>query len=152
MVEKTVMATGVFDILHMGHLQYLTEAKKLGDRLVVVVACDETVRQNKHDPLMTQEERARMVESLKPVDGVVIGRPGDPFTVVEEIAPDIIALGYDQRHDEESISRELSKRGLDIEVKRLEHYDHDLDGTRKIIRRIIDWYGMKKKLEAVEGT
>ncbi len=150
MGDITVMAAGVFDILHMGHLQYLVEAKKLGDRLVVVVACDETVRKNKHEPLMAQGTRAKMVESLKPVDKVVVGDPVDTFKVVEEIDPDIIALGYDQRHKEEELVEDLKKRGLEAEVRRLEHYDHDLDGTRKIIRKIIDWYGMKKELEAVE--
>lgn len=152
MGEKIVMAAGVFDILHLGHLNYLQEAKKLGDRLVVVVACDETVRNSKHEPLMNEDMRYKMVGSLKPVDTVVMGSPGDKFTVVEEIKPDVIALGYDQRHREEDLKEELIKRGLDnIRVLRLDHYNHDLDGTRKIIRKIIDWYGMKKELEAVEG-
>ncbi len=151
MGKKTVMAAGVFDLIHMGHINYLQEAKKLGDRLVVVVASDDTVRRNKHEPLMSQKTRASMVGSLKPVDEVVIGRTGDPFEVVEDIKPDIIAIGYDQEHDEERLNEELLKRGLGIEVKRLKHYNHDLDATRKIIRKIIDWYGMKKELEAVEG-
>ena len=151
MGEKTVMAAGVFDLIHMGHVNYLTEAKKLGDRLVVVVASDETVRRNKHEPLMSQESRVSMVGSLKPVDDVVVGRTGDRFEVVEEIKPDIIALGYDQTHDEDILKDELKKRGIRAEVVRLEHYNHDLDATRKIIRKIIDWYGMKKELEEVEG-
>ncbi len=151
MGEKTVMAAGVFDLIHMGHVNYLTEAKKLGDRLVVVVASDETVRRNKHEPLMSQESRVSMVGSLKPVDDVVVGRTGDRFEVVEEIKPDIIALGYDQTHDEDILKEELKKRGILAEVVRLEHYNHDLDATRKIIRKIIDWYGMKKELEEVEG-
>lgn len=149
--EKTrIMAAGTFDLLHLGHLHYLREAKGLGDELVVVVACDETVRERKHEPLMTDEVRAEMVSALKPVDEAIIGNEGDPYKTVEEIDPDIIAIGYDQRHDEERINRELDERGMDAEVKRLEHYDHDLDGTRKIIRKIIDWYGMKKELDKVE--
>ncbi len=149
--EKTrIMAAGTFDLLHLGHLHYLREAKGLGDELVVVVACDETVRERKHEPLMTDEVRAEMVSALKPVDEAIIGHEGDPYKTVEEIDPDIIAIGYDQRHDEERINRELDERGMDAEVKRLEHYDHDLDGTRKIIRKIIDWYGMKKELDKVE--
>ncbi|MFO7990944.1 MAG: adenylyltransferase/cytidyltransferase family protein [Thermoplasmata archaeon] len=152
MAERVVMAAGVFDLLHLGHIHYLEEARSLGDRLVVVVACDETVRKNKHEPLMTQDVRAEMVESLKPVDEVKIGYEGDMFKIVKEISPDIIALGYDQRHDVDMIRHELKKRGLDIEVRRMGHYDNDLDGTRKIIRKIIDWYSMKKNLERVEGA
>ncbi len=152
MADNVVMAAGVFDLLHLGHIHYLEEAKSLGDELVVVVACDETVRKNKHEPLMTQDVRAEMVGSLKPVDEVRIGYPGDMFKIVKEISPDIIALGYDQRHDADMIRSELDKRGMDTEVMRMGHYDNDLNGTRKIIRKIIDWYSMKKNLERVEGT
>ncbi len=151
MTDKTVMATGVFDLIHLGHIHYLKEARSLGDELVVVVACDQTVRENKHEPLMGQEVRAEMVASLKPVDKAVVGYEDDPYRIVKEIYPDIIAIGYDQRHEEERINEELDERGIDAEVRRMEHYDHDLDGTRKIIRKIIDWYGMKKELERHEG-
>ena len=63
-----VMAVGIFDLLHAGHLHYLEQAKLLGDDLVVVVAHDETVRKQKHEPITTQDLRRRMVEGLKPVD------------------------------------------------------------------------------------
>ncbi|MFW6040376.1 MAG: adenylyltransferase/cytidyltransferase family protein [Thermoplasmatota archaeon] len=152
MAEKTVMAAGTFDLLHLGHLHYLEEAKKLGCKLVVVVACDKTVREKKHEPLMSEETRAKLVGALKPVDGVVIGGEGDPYATVEKIDPDVIALGYDQWHKEERIRKELDSRGLKAEVVRMEHYNHDLDGTRKIIRKVIDWYGLKKELERVEGS
>ncbi|MCJ2563189.1 MAG: adenylyltransferase/cytidyltransferase family protein, partial [Candidatus Thermoplasmatota archaeon] len=52
-----VMASGVFDLLHTGHLHYLEEAKKLGDELIVVVARDSTVRKEKHDPITTEDVR-----------------------------------------------------------------------------------------------
>lgn len=146
------MAAGTFDILHLGHLHYLQEAKSLGDELYVIVACDETVKERKHEPLMSHETRAELVGALKPVDKAVIGHQGDRYKTVKEIDPDIIALGYDQDHDEEKINRELDERGFDAKIERLPHYDHDLDGTRKIIRKIIDWYGLKQELEEVEGT
>ena len=152
MGKKRVMAAGTFDLIHLGHLHYLQEAKKLGDQLVVVVACDETVREKKHEPLMNEKTRAELIEALKPVDEVVIGVEGDPFETVEKINPDVIALGYDQWHQEKRIKDELKNRGLKSEVVRLEHYNHDLDGTRKIIRKIIDWHAMKKELEQVEGS
>lgn len=151
MSETTVMAAGTFDLLHLGHLHYLQEAKELGDRLVVVIACDQTVREHKHEPLMSDEVRREMVAALKPVDEAIVGGTGDPYDTVEEVDPDIIALGYDQRHEEERLKRELTIRNMDdIEVIRLSHHDYDLDGTRKIIRKIIDWYSMKKELEKVE--
>lgn len=152
MGKKKVMAAGTFDLLHLGHLHYLQEAKKLGDELTVVVACDKTVRERKHEPLMSEETRAELVGALKPVDDVVIGREDDHYKTVKEIDPDIIALGYDQRHEEKKIKKELKDRGIDAEVVRMEHYNHDLDGTRKIIRKIIDWHGMKKELDKVEES
>ena len=68
-----VMATGVFDILHLGHLYFLKEAKKLGDELVVVVATDKTAEEMKHVPITTQDMRVKLVAELKPVDQAVLG-------------------------------------------------------------------------------
>jgi FAD synthetase len=135
-----VMASGVFDILHTGHVHYLSEAKKLGDELVVVVATDATVRRRKHEPITPEKMRLELVNSLKPVDRAVLGHHGDMFEVVAEIKPDIIAIGYDQTFDEKALERELAKRGMNIKVVRLSRYSEDLNGTRKIIRRIINWH------------
>ncbi|UCF08579.1 MAG: FAD synthase, partial [Thermoplasmata archaeon] len=130
-----VMATGVFDILHLGHIYFLEEAKKLGDELVVVVATDKTAEQLKHNPITSQDMRVKLVSALKPVDKTVLGYEGDRYRIVQELKPDIIALGYDQKHDEEQIKNDLKNLGMDVKVVRLEPFvDHDLDGTRKIIR------------------
>jgi FAD synthetase len=137
---KRVMASGVFDILHTGHVRYLSEARRLGDELVVVVARDNTVRKNKHEPITPEKMRLELVQALKPVDRAILGHEGDMFGVVEEICPNVIALGYDQIFDEKALERELTKRGMHIDVVRLGRYEDDLNGTRKIIRKIIEWY------------
>jgi FAD synthetase len=130
-----VMATGVFDLLHIGHLHYLQEARDMGDELVVVVATDETVRQRKHSPIMPEEMRRELVASLKPVDRALVGHSGDMFRIVEELRPDVIALGYDQ--EMEGLQQELRERGLSVTVRRCTRFkDYDLNGTRKIIGRI----------------
>jgi FAD synthetase len=148
-----VMATGVFDILHLGHLYFLKEAKKLGDELVVVVATDKTAEKLKHIPITSEDMRVQMVSEIKPVDKAVLGYEDDRYRIVKELMPDIIALGFDQKHDEEVIKKDLSELGLDIKVVRLEpFFDHDLDGTRKIIRRVIDWYLMQSRLKEIEGN
>jgi len=140
-----VMATGTFDLLHIGHLYYLEEAKKLGDELIVVIANDETVRKNKHNPVTPQEMRCKLVEALKPVDKAVIGYKDDFLKIVEEIKPDIIALGYDQNFDEEEIRNALKRRGLNVKIVRCSKYSgDDLNGTRKIIRKIADMIDNKK--------
>ncbi len=134
-----VMASGVFDILHPGHVLFLQEAKKLGDELVVVVARDSTAKKFKHKPIMPEEVRRFLVESLKPVDRAVLGHEYDMYKTVEEIKPDIIVLGYDQKFSEEEIEEECRKRGLDVKVVRLKKYgDSDLNGTRKIIYKIVE--------------
>ena len=138
---KRVMAVGVFDLLHAGHLHYLEQAKALGDHLTVVVAHDDTVRKRKHEPVTGQDLRRRMVEGLKPVDDSIIGNPPDVpiFDILPIVNPDIIALGYDQIHAVEKIKSQLLELGLDsIEVTRVEGLNDDLDGTRKIIARILE--------------
>jgi len=140
-----VMASGVFDILHPGHLRYLQEAKDLGDELVVVVATDATVRRRKHEPITPDKMRLELISALKMVDEAYLGSDGDMFGVVERIRPDIIAIGYDQDFDEKKIEDILAKRGMNVKVVRLSKHGGDLNGTRKIIGKIIDWYTQNKK-------
>jgi len=147
-----VMATGTFDLLHMGHIYYLKEAKKLGDKLVVVVARDSTVRKLKHEPITPEEMRLDIIKELKIVDEAVLGHEDDMYATVKEIKPDIIALGYDQVHDEKKIEQELKKRKLVARIVRLPKYSdmEDLDGTRRIIGKIISAYEFQKIMEEIE--
>ncbi len=146
-----VMASGVFDILHPGHIYFLEEAKSLGDELVVVVAKDSTVRKRKHEPITPENMRLKMVASLKMVDKAVLGREGDPLKTVEELKPDIIALGYDQTFDAKALENKLKSRGMTVKVVRLSQLEDELNGTRKIIKKIVDWYEFQKAMEKVEG-
>ena len=135
-----VMAVGVFDLLHAGHLHYLEQAKSLGDHLTVVVAHDDTVRIRKHEPVTNHDLRRRMVEGLKPVDEAIVGNSPEVsiFEILPLVNPDIIALGYDQEHAEDSIKQKLAQLGYqNIKVTRVEGLTDDLDGTRKIIARIL---------------
>ena len=150
---KRVLAVGVFDLLHAGHLHYLEQAKLLGDELVVIVAHDDTVRQRKHEPITLQNMRKKMVEGLKPVDLVHIGNPPgiSMFDILVEIKPDIIALGYDQEHAENAIRAGLDERGhQDIELVRVGGLSEDLDGTRKIIDKILSLQWAQSRMEEIE--
>ena len=118
---------------------------------MVVVATDSRVRELKHEPVTCEAMRVELVSALRPVDRAVLGKEGDMFSIVEELKPDIITLGYDQEHDEERIRAALKERGLKVEVVRLPKLDHDLDGTRKIIQRILHGYTFQKKMEAIEA-
>lgn len=147
-----IMATGAFDILHMGHIYYLKEAKKLGDELVVIVACDSTVRKLKHEPVTSEKMRLLLIKELKIVDEAYLGQKDDIYKIVEEIKPDIIALGYDQIHDEKIIRQNLKKRNINVKIVRLPKYKNieDLNGTRKIISKIISAYEFQKNIEKIE--
>ena len=140
-----VMAVGVFDLLHAGHLHYVEQAKSLGDELIVVVAHDDTVRKQKHEPVTNQELRRRMVEGLKPVDKAIVGNPPNIpiFDILDSVKPDVIASGYDQKHSRDAIKLGLENNGWgNVEVIRVEGLADDLDGTRKIIARILNlWSG-----------
>jgi len=147
------MATGTFDLLHPGHIYYLKEAKKLGDKLAVVVATDSTVRRLKHEPINPQEIRLNLIKELKDVDEAYLGHEDDMYEIVKEIKPDVIALGFDQIHDENKIKSELKKRKINAKVVRLSEFKggNDLEGTRRIIGKIISAYEFQKEMEKIEG-
>ena len=119
--KKIVLAGGVFDIIHPGHIHTLTAAKALGDVLVVAIATDKTAQKmKKMRPLHNQELRCELVNSLSMVDEAIIGHEENIFETVKEIKPDIIALGYDQIHQEKFISDGCKRINLDVEIVRLE--------------------------------
>ena len=116
-----VLAGWVFDIIHPGHISTLNAAKALGDVLVVVVATDNTaVKMKKRNPLHSQEQRQELVKSLKVVDLCLIGQENDIFKTVNLVKPQIIALGYDQVHQEKFITEGCKKIKLDARVARLQ--------------------------------
>lgn len=116
-----VLAGGVFDIIHPGHIHTLNAAKKLGDILVVVVATDNTaVKMKKRKPLHSQEQRQELVNSLKMVDICLIGQENNIFKTVNHVKPQIIALGYDQAHQERFITEGCKKIELNAKVARLQ--------------------------------
>jgi cytidyltransferase-like protein len=118
---KVVFAGGVFDIIHPGHIHTLNAAKKLGDVLVVVVATDKTAQKmKKRTPLHTQDQRKDLLNSLSMVDISLVGDEEDIFKTVDKVKPQIIALGYDQVHQEKFITDGCRKINLDVKVARLQ--------------------------------
>ena len=116
-----VLAGGVFDIIHPGHIHTLNAAKALGDVLVVVVATDNTaVKMKKRRPLHNQEQRQELVNSLSMVDLCLIGQEDDMFKTVNRVRPQIIALGYDQVHQEKFITEGCKRIKLEAKVARLQ--------------------------------
>jgi FAD synthetase len=133
-----VMATGVFDLLHPGHVYFLTEAKKLGDELVVVVARDQTARRLKHEAYVPEHIRREMVEALKPVDRAVLGSTTDIYETVVRERPNLIVLGFDQVWNESEVESECARRGVPVKVVRIGKIPHDELATRRLVDRILE--------------
>ena len=119
--KKIVIAGGVFDIIHPGHIHTLNAAKALGDVLVVAIATDKTAQKmKKRPPLHNQELRRELVSYLSMVDRAVIGHEDDIFETVKGIKPNIIVLGYDQVHQEKFIDDGCKRINLNVEIVRLQ--------------------------------
>ena len=125
--SKTVLATGVFDILHLGHVRFLEESKKVGGpdaKLVVVIARDQTViRRKGKPPVLPEEQRRQIVASLKPVDKAVLGHEHLDFLgVLREYKPDFVTFGHDQGDIKEAVEEIIRKERLPIRVVRIRRY------------------------------
>jgi FAD synthetase len=142
--KKVVLASGVFDLLHLGHVRFLEEAKKAGGKnaeLIVIIARDSTVEENKgRKPIMSENQRRALVESLKVVDEAVLGfEKFDLGDVIELVKPDVIALGYDQADMEKAVKEYVKRHGLDIKVIRIGKFEEDeLDSSSKIRQKIVE--------------
>jgi len=142
--RKIVLASGVFDLLHLGHVRFLEEAKKSGGekaKLIVIIARDSTVEKTKgRKPIMSEDQRCALVESLKVVDEALLGyEQFEIGEVIEKIRPDVIALGYDQVEMEEEIKRYIDAHNLHVTVSRIGKFgENALDSSSKIKQKIID--------------
>jgi FAD synthetase len=141
--KKVVLASGVFDLLHLGHVKFLEEAKKAGGKnaeLIVIIARDSTVEENKgRKPIMPENQRRALVESLKVVDEAVLGfEKFDLGDVIERVKPDVIALGYDQADMEKGVQEYVVKHRLNIRVIRIGKFEEDeLDSSSKIRKKLL---------------
>lgn len=136
-----ILATGTFDLLHPGHIYFLTQARALGDELFVIIARDSNVT-HKPKPIVPEEQRLEMVSALGIVDKALLGSEKDMFEPLKQIRPDIIALGYDQRFDAELLEKELAKRGLSANVVRIPlSKECPLCSTGAIIKEVLKRYG-----------
>ncbi len=122
----TTMVFGSFDILHPGHIFFLKKAKNLGDKLIVVIARDSTISQvKKLCPKYGERQRQEHIRDLHIADKVLLGYETDKYEVIEDVNPDIIALGYDQEGFADTLSEEMTKRQMNPKIVRLEPYKEE---------------------------
>ena len=119
----TALCFGTFDILHPGHIYFLQKAKEQGDNLVVVVARDSTIKEvKKITPKYTENQRVEHIRDLKIADKAVLGYEADKYEIIEEINPDVIALGYDQEKFADKLKEEMAKRKMNPRIVRIGPY------------------------------
>ncbi len=132
-----VLATGTFDLLHPGHLLYLSEAAALGNELFVIVARDSTIK-HKPKPIIPEKQRLKMVQALRIVDEAVLGSEKDMFEPLLQVKPDIIALGRNQFFKENELEAELRIRGIMATVVRIQSFEEcGLCSSAAIIKEIL---------------
>jgi FAD synthetase len=133
-----VLATGTFDILHPGHLLYLSKAKALGDELYVIVARNLMIK-HKQKPVIPEEQRLAMVKALSMVDYAQLGSEKDIFEPLYLIKPDIIAIGKNQFFDEKKLESELMDHGINARVVRIQSFEQcELCSSAAIIKKIME--------------
>lgn len=141
-----VLASGAFDLLHLGHVRYLEESKKTGGenaKLVVIVARDSTVEERKgKKPVLPEDQRLELVKSLKIVDEAVLGYEDfDMSKVIEQIKPDIITVGHDQEREEKEAKEAVAEKGLNIKVVKVGRFGkEELNSSSKIKRKVAELY------------
>lgn len=130
----TVMCFGTFDTLHPGHLYFLRECKKYGDKLIVVIAKESTVEKVKgKKPKYSERERKEHIQDLKLASKVVLGYEADPYEIIEELNPDVICLGYDQDSFSENLKEILEKRGMTPRIMRMRPYREYMYKSSKLV-------------------
>jgi len=132
--EKVVMTNGVFDILHAGHVSYLANARKLGDRLIVAVNSDASTKRLKGDsrPVNPQENRMIVLGALEAVDWVVLFEEDTPQRLIASVLPDLLVKGGDYKPEDIAGSKEVWANGGDVRVLNFE----DGISTTNIIKTI----------------
>lgn len=137
--KRVVFTNGCFDLIHAGHVDYLTKARKFGDALIVGLNSDNSIRRIKGDkrPILLEDERSFIISNLKPVDYVVLFEEDTPGKLIEELIPDILVKGADWAI-ENIVGREVVEANGG-EVKTIEFVNNQ--STSKIIDSILNKFG-----------
>lgn len=136
-IMKRVLVFGTFDILHPGHIYFLKAAKKYGDFLIVSLAREKYIRKIKGRKAWHSEaERKKLLEAVRFVDKVVMGSKTDYLNHIISLKPQVIALGYDQKHFTAKLKEKLAARGLNVKVVRIKPYKTNIYKSSKLFNGI----------------
>ncbi|TMI60280.1 FAD synthase [Candidatus Bathyarchaeota archaeon] len=148
---KIVLATGAFDLLHLGHVRFLESSKRKGGqgaKLIVVVARDKTVLNRKgRSPILPEDQRRQLVGSLRVVDKAILGHTHlDLLGILREVRPDIISVGYDQKQIKASVEKLLRVERLPIRVVQIPKFGPSgLNSSTGIKQRVAKRWATRTK-------
>jgi len=146
-MKKKILIAGTFDLIHPGHIFLINKASQMGDVYVVVATDKNRERYSGERPIVPEQQRLEVIKNIKNVKDARLGRSdNNTLKTVEEINPDVILLGPDQKYEINTLRNGLDKIGLNhIEVKRLDlYYDkYDLHSSRLIKKKIKEMYNKK---------
>ena len=154
---KIVLATGAFDLLHLGHVRFLEASKRRGGpgaKLIVVIARDKTVFNRKgRMPILPEDQRRELVGSLRVVDKAILGHTRlDLLGVLREVRPDIISVGYDQKQIKASVEKLLREQGLPVRVVQIPKFGpNGLNSSTGIKQRVARRWTNRAKPRRVLG-
>ena len=131
------MCFGTFDLLHLGHLSYLEQAKSLAPHLTVIIALDKTKSNQKKPSIFNQHERLKLISSLKIVDKAILGNPKNHLKVIYKNKPNIIFLGYDHKVKIEDLKKEFSKNNYNPSIIRAKPYKKETNKSTIIKNKIL---------------
>lgn len=136
--KKVVFTNGVFDIIHAGHVDYLSKARAMGDLLIVGLNNDASVKRIKGEyrPIVPESQRAFVLSNLRPVDYVVIFEEDTPANLIDKIIPDILIKGADWSLDNIVGKDTVLKNGGEVKTIKFDNQQ----STSNIIQTIIERY------------
>lgn len=135
---KTVLLFGTFDILHVGHLNVFKQARKLGDRVVVIVGRDANVKKIKgRAPLNSETDRLELLKHIDLIDEAILGAKNNVYELIKKIKPTVIALGYDQQAFTEKLQDKLVEFKLKTKIVRLKPHRATCKKSSKLKARLL---------------
>lgn len=133
MVKTKVIVFGTFDMIHPGHRNFLRQARKYGEYLIVVVARDKTVQKVKKKTADSERKRLKNMKDSRLADKVILGSLIDKYAAIKKYRPDTICLGYDQKYFIGGLKKELERANLKkTKIIRLKPYKPEIYKTSKL--------------------
>ena len=124
--SRKIMIFGTFDLLHLGHISLIKQARKYGDNLILVLARDETVKKLKgFYPTQNIDQRAQKIADIKLVNKIVKGKLRNYYQVINNYQPDVICLGYDQTYLTDQLKDKIQQFNLKTKVVRLKSFESE---------------------------